>query len=73
MYKLVFGGALPLLLSACASASTVLPDVTSQQAVTSPTITSPASYQAPLEGFTYRAPTRPLDWRTVNEQQTEAN
>lgn len=65
-------GACALALSACGSAPTLLPDVASQQAVTSQTITSSVQYQDPLEGFTYRAPTGPLDWRSVNEQQTEA-
>ena len=67
----IFTGACALALSACGSAPTLLPDVASQQAVTSPTISSSEPYQDPLDGFTYRAPTGPLDWRSVNEQQTE--
>jgi hypothetical protein len=66
-------GALPLALGACAQLPTPLPNVTAQQAVTNSSITTPVNYQNPLSGFTYRGPTEPRDWRTVNEEQTEGH
>lgn len=73
-------GALALALGACTGEPmlfnqepTPLPIVTTQQAVTNTAVSSPIRYQNPLAGFTYRGPTEPRDWRTVNEEQTEGN
>lgn len=66
-------GASALALGACAFEPTPLPIVTAQQAVTNTAITSPISHQDPLAGYTYRGPTGPRDWRSVNEEQTEGN
>ena len=73
-------GASALTLGACAYdlepvpyEATPLPVVTAQQAVTNAAVTSPVSYQDPLAGYTYRGPTGPRDWRTVNEEQSEGN
>ena len=66
-------GVLPLALGACAFEPTPLPNVTAQQAATNTAVSSPVKYQNPLSGFTYRGPTDPRDWRTVNEEQTEGN
>lgn len=73
MKKLVFVGALPLALGACADATTPLPTVASQQAVASSAISSPVRYTDPLAGFANRQVTGPRDWRSVNEEQSEAN
>ncbi|QIE47710.1 hypothetical protein G5B38_18890 (plasmid) [Pseudohalocynthiibacter aestuariivivens] len=69
----VFAGVSALFLSACASEPTTLPGVASQQATIDGTISSPLSYSNPLVGYTYRGPTGPRDWRSVNEEQSEAN
>lgn len=73
-------GASALTLGACAQdlrplpyTATPLPVVAAQQAVTNTAITSPVRYQDPLAGYTYRGPTGPRDWRTVNEEQSEGN
>lgn len=66
-------GASALSLGACAYEPTPLPVVTAQQSVTSTAVVSPIRYQDPLAGYTYRGPTDPRDWRTVNEEQTEGN
>ena len=64
-------GAAALLLGACASEPTPLPNVASQQDTVNGTISSPLSYSNPLAGYTYRGPTGPRDWR--DEEQSEAN
>ncbi|RKE93578.1 hypothetical protein [Sulfitobacter guttiformis] len=73
-------GASVLALGACAQdlgpvpyTRTPLPVVTAQQAVTNTAVVSPVRYQDPLAGYTYRGPTGPRDWRTVNEEQSEGN
>jgi uncharacterized lipoprotein YajG len=73
-------GASALVLGACAQdikplpyTQTPLPAVTAQQAVTNTAVMSPVSYRDPLAGYTYRGPTGPRDWRTVNEEQSEGN
>ncbi len=66
-------GASALALGACAYESTPLPVVTAQQAATNTAVSSSVRYQDPMAGFTYRGPTDPRDWRTVNEEQTEGN
>tara|TARA_R110002020_G_scaffold6691_1_gene28473 strand:+ start:140 stop:415 length:276 start_codon:yes stop_codon:yes gene_type:complete len=66
-------GASALALGACAYEPTPLPIVTAQQAVTNTAVASPIRYQDPLAGYTYRGPTGPRDWRSVNEEQTEGN
>lgn len=66
-------GVSALVLGACAYEATSLPDVTSQQAVISTSVSSPIRFQDPLAGYTYRGPTGPRDWRTVNEEQSEGN
>ena len=62
-----------LLVGACAYEPTPLPTVAGQLAITDPTISSPVSYQDPLAGYTYRGPTGPRDWRSVNQEQSEGN
>ncbi|WP_282048258.1 hypothetical protein [Sulfitobacter mediterraneus] len=69
----VFPGAAALALGACTNEPTPLPNITAQQAVANTAIASPISYQDPLAGYTYRGPTGPRDWRSVNEEQTEGN
>ena len=69
----LFLGASALGLGACASEPTPLPDITAQQAAANTAIASPISYQNPLAGYTYRGPTGPRDWRSVNQEQSEGN
>lgn len=66
-------GASALALGACAYEPTPLPDITAQRSATNTAVSSQVSYQNPLAGFTYRGPTDPRDWRTVNEEQSEGN
>ncbi|WP_044025807.1 hypothetical protein [Roseobacter litoralis] len=73
MKSYVFSGALALVLGACAYEPTPLPIVADQQAAVNSSVLSPVQYQDPLAGYTYRAPTGPRDWRSVNEEQTEGN
>lgn len=69
----LMAGASALVLGACAYEPTPLPVVTTQQAATDSTIVSPLGYQNPLAGYTYRGPTGPRDWRSVNQEQSEGN
>ena len=73
MKPYVLLGICALALSACAYQPTPLPNVADQQAVTNGAVYSTVNYQDPLAGYTYRAPTGPRDWRSVNEEQTEGN
>ncbi|WP_372991066.1 hypothetical protein [Sulfitobacter sp.] len=80
MKTLFATGASALALGACSQdlpplkyTPTPLPVVTAQQSVTNTAISSPIGYQNPLAGYTYRGPTGPRDWRTVNEEQSEGN
>ncbi len=66
-------GASALALGACAFEPTPLPNVTAQQASTNTAVASPIRYQDILAGYTYRGPTGPRDWKTVNQEQTEGN
>jgi hypothetical protein len=73
-------GAAALTLGACAKdvrplpyTPTPLPVIAAQQAAMSATVVSPVSHQDPLAGYTYRGPTGPRDWRTVNQEQSEGN
>jgi hypothetical protein len=66
-------GASALILGACAYEPTPLPVVTSQQAVMNTAVASPVTHQDPLAGYTYRGPTGPRDWRSVNQEQSEGN
>jgi hypothetical protein len=69
----IFSGASALALGACSYYPTPLPIVTDQQAASNASVFSQVQYQDPLAGYTYRAPTGPRDWRSVNEEQTEGN
>ena len=69
----LFMGASALTLGACAYQPTPLPNVTSQQSVTNMAVSSPIRYRDPLAGYTYRGPTGPRDWRSVNQEQSEGN
>jgi hypothetical protein len=66
-------GASALALGACAYQPAPLPNVAAQQAATNTAISSPVNYQDPMAGYTYRGPTGPRDWRSVNQEQTEGN
>lgn len=73
-------GASALTLGACTQdvrplpyTSTPLPVVAAQQAALSTSVVSPVRHQDPLAGYTYRGPTGPRDWRTVNQEQSEGN
>lgn len=73
-------GASALGLGACAydlkpipHEATPLPVVAAQQEAANAAVVSPVRYQDPLAGYTYRGPTGPRDWRTVNQEQTEGN
>ncbi len=66
-------GASALVLGACAYEPTPLPNVAAQQAAGDTTVSSPLGYRDPLAGYTYRGPTGPRDWRTVNDEQSEGN
>lgn len=66
-------GASALALGACAYEPKALPVVATQQAATDTSVSSPIRYHDPLAGYTYRGPTGPRDWRTVNEEQSEGN
>lgn len=69
----ILPGAAALALGACSFGPTPLPVVADQQAATNGSVVSPFQYQDPLAGYTYRAPTGPRDWRSVNEEQTEGS
>ena len=73
MKSIFLTGASAFLLSACAYEPTPLPVVTAQKAVTNTAVSSPIANQDPLAGYTYRGPTGPRDWRTVNQEQSEGN
>jgi hypothetical protein len=73
MKSLLLTGASALFLGACAVEPTPLPAVSGQLAITDPAISSRISYQDPLAGYTYRGPTGPRDWRSVNDEQSEGN
>ena len=73
-------GACTLTLGACTQdvrplpyTPTPLPAVATQEATLSTTVVSPISHPNPLAGYTYRGPTGPRDWRTVNQGQSEGN
>jgi hypothetical protein len=66
-------GASALALGACAYQPSPLPVAATQQAITDTAIVSPVRYQDPLAGYTYRGPTGPRDWRSVNQEQSEGN
>ncbi len=68
-----FVGAFALALGACAYEPAPLPNVTAQDAVINTAVSSPIKYQDPLAGYTYRGPTGPRDWRSVNQEQSEGN
>ena len=68
-----FMGASALALGACAYEPAALPNVTAQQAVINAAVSSPIRYQDPMAGYTYRGPTGPRDWRSVNQEQSEGN
>ncbi|WP_378212551.1 hypothetical protein U5922_010710 [Aquicoccus sp. G2-2] len=69
----LFMGAAALVLGACSPAPVLLPDVSAQQATADTAIASPVRYQNPLAGYTYRGPTGPRDWRSVNQEQLEGH
>jgi hypothetical protein len=71
IYPLLGGSA--LALGACAYQPAPLPDVTALSAPTNTAVTSPTRYRDPLAGYTYRGPTGPRDWRSVNQEQSEGN
>lgn len=73
MKSYIFSGASALALGACSYDPTLLPMVAEQQAAFNPSVFSPVRYQDPLAGYTYRGPTGPRDWQSVNEEQTEGN
>lgn len=73
-------GACTLTLGACTQdvrplpyTPTPLPAVATQEATLSTTVVSAISHPNPLAGYTYRGPTGPRDWRTVNQEQSEGN
>lgn len=69
----IMAGTSVLALGACAYEPTPLPVVTAHQSITDPNVVSSLSYQDPLAGYTYRGPTGPRDWRSVNQEQSEGN
>lgn len=69
----LFAGGFALVLGACATAPTPLPDVTAQTAAADRAVLSPVRHADPLAGYVKRAPTGPRDWRTVNQEQSEGN
>ncbi|MCR8825280.1 hypothetical protein [Pseudosulfitobacter koreensis] len=69
----LLAGAVALVLGACSSAPTPLPDVAALTAPTDRNIISPVRHTDPLAGYTQRAPTGPRDWRAVNQEQSEGN
>ncbi|SEM29913.1 hypothetical protein SAMN05443999_11914 [Roseovarius azorensis] len=69
----LLSGASALALGACAYEPAPLPVVAAQKATTDTTVSAAIGYQDPLAGYTYREPTGPRDWRTVNEEQSEGN
>ncbi len=70
--QIIFGAS-ALALGACAYEPTPLPNVSAQQAATNTAVATPIRYQDPMAGYTYRGPTGPRDWRSVNQEQTEGN
>jgi hypothetical protein len=71
MKSQILAGACSLALGACAS--TPLPDATALLGVSNTAVASTVVYQNPLSGYTYRSPTGPRDWRSVNQEQSEGN
>ncbi|WP_272010333.1 hypothetical protein [Roseovarius sp. ZX-A-9] len=69
----LFMGVSALVLGACSGAPLPLPDVSAQQATVTTVVASPVRYQDPLAGYTYRGPTGPRDWRSVNQEQSEGH
>ncbi|MGJ8544799.1 MAG: hypothetical protein ACSHWZ_05090 [Sulfitobacter sp.] len=80
MKILLLMGASAFSLGACAQdlrpikyTPTPLPVVTAQQSVAQAAQITPVHHSDPLAGYTYRGPTGPRDWRTVNDEQSEGN
>lgn len=73
MKNYLSSGASALLLGACAYQPTGLPSVAAQRATANASVYSTINYSDPLAGYTYRGPTGPRDWRSVNDEQSEAN
>lgn len=73
MKILLMLGASALSLGACSYEPTPLPVVTAQLAPLSSSTSSPTTYRDPLAGYTYRSPTGPGDWRSLNQVQSEGN
>lgn len=73
MRSFIIFGALTFGLVGCTYEPTQLPRVTELQNVADQSVISPIANQSPLAGYTYRGPTGPRDWRSVNEEQSEGN
>lgn len=73
MKTCLLSGATALALGGCAYEPTPLPVIAVQLDPADSAVSSTIAYQDPLAGYTYRGPTGPRDWRTVNEEQSEAN
>ncbi len=73
MKTCILSGATALAIGGCAYKPSPLPVIAAQLAPADTAVSSTIVYQDPLAGYTYRGPTGPRDWRTVNEEQSEAN
>lgn len=71
MKMLYFAGVLPLVLGACATTPTTLPDVSSLAVIAQPTVPDRQTrHQAVIRDFERREPTNPKSWRQLNDDQT---
>ena len=67
-------GASPLLLAACSTEPTPLPNVEPQLAVAAAaSVPADTGYRDPFAGFQNRQPTSPGPWRALNDAQTEGH
>lgn len=73
MKILYFAGVLPVILGACSTAPTTLPDVSSLSAVAHPNVPSRLTlHQSVIRDFERREPTDPKPWRKLNDDQSTA-
>lgn len=68
-------GVIPVVLSACSTTTTTLPDVSSLTFVTQP-ISVPklqTHHHSVIRDFERREPTEPKPWRKLNDEQSTEN
>lgn len=71
MKSLYIAGVFPVLLGACSTTPSTLPDVSSLSEVAAPNVPARQTVSRPvLVGFERREPTGPQSWRKLNDEQT---